>query len=98
MARRVRRRVLALAVIVLGIGLIDARLLGQSQGGTSTDIPDTEWKTYGADLRSTRYVPLDQINAENFNKLQIAWRLKTDSLGPRPEFNYQSTPLVVKGV
>ena len=46
--------------------------------------------------RSTRYSPLDQINADNFNKLEVAWRFKTDSLGPRPEFNFQSTPLMVE--
>ncbi len=56
-----------------------------------------EWKTYGADLRSTRYAPLDQINASNFNKLEVAWRFKTDSLGPRPEYNFQATPLMVGG-
>ena len=46
-----------------------------------------EWRTYGGDLGHTRYAPLDQINAANFNKLEVAWRFKTDSLGPRPEFN-----------
>ena len=59
---------------------------------------DTNWPTYGADLKSTRYMPLDQINAANFNSLEIAWRLKTDSFGARPEFNFQTTPLVVNGV
>src|SRR5712675_1697513 len=58
----------------------------------------TEWPTYGADLANTRYRPLDQINAANFNKLEIAWRFKTDSLGPRPEFKLEGTPLMVKGV
>src|ERR1700733_14379017 len=57
-----------------------------------------EWQTYGGDLASTRYSPLDQINADNFNKLAIAWRFKTDSLGPRPEFKFESTPLMVHGV
>jgi quinoprotein glucose dehydrogenase len=57
-----------------------------------------EWRTYGGDLGNTRYAPLDQINSGNFNKLQVAWRLKTESLGPRPEFNYQSTPLMANGV
>ena len=36
--------------------------------------------------RSTRYSPLDQINASNFNKLEVAWRFKTDILGPRREY------------
>jgi quinoprotein glucose dehydrogenase len=57
-----------------------------------------EWPTYGADLKSTRYRPLDQINASNFSKLEVAWRFKTDNLGPTREFNLQSTPLVVNGV
>ena len=54
-----------------------------------------EWRTYGGDLGHTRYAPLDQINAGNFSKLEVAWRFKTDNLGPRLEFNLQSTPLVV---
>jgi quinoprotein glucose dehydrogenase len=57
-----------------------------------------EWPTYGADLGNTHYSPLDQIHGGNFNKLQVAWRLKTDNFGPRPETNLQSTPLMVKGV
>jgi quinoprotein glucose dehydrogenase len=57
-----------------------------------------EWPTYGGDLASTRYSPLDQINASNFGKLEVAWRFKTDNLGPRPEFNLQSTPLMIDGV
>ncbi|MBZ5632137.1 MAG: PQQ-binding-like beta-propeller repeat protein [Acidobacteriia bacterium] len=63
-----------------------------------TGAKNGEWPTYGADLGNTHYSPLDQINANNFNKLQVAWRLKTDNFGPRPETNLQSTPLMVKGV
>src|SRR5262245_22148018 len=57
-----------------------------------------EWPTYGADLGNTRYSPLDQINAGNFSKLEVAWRFKTDQLGPRPEFQFESTPLMVDGI
>jgi quinoprotein glucose dehydrogenase len=57
-----------------------------------------EWTTYGADLGNTRYSPLDQITADNFNMLEVAWRFKTDSLGPRPEYQFESTPLMVHGV
>jgi len=57
-----------------------------------------DWPTYGGDLASTRYSPLDQITAGNFNKLEVAWHFKTDALGPRPEFNFQSTPLMVDGI
>ena len=56
-----------------------------------------EWRTYGGDLANTRYSPLDQITADNFTTLQVAWRFKTDNLGPRPEFKLESTPLMVNG-
>ena len=59
--------------------------------------PQPGWPTYGGDLGHTRYAPLDQITAANFANLEVAWRFKTDNLGPRPEFNLQSTPLMVKG-
>ena len=65
-----------------------------SQSGSRTG----DWPTYGADLSSTRYSPLDQIDESNFSELEVAWRFKTDNLGPRPEYNLQSTPLVVAGV
>jgi len=57
-----------------------------------------EWTTYGGDLGNTRYSALDQINATNFSKLQVAWRFKTDNLGPLPEANLEGTPLMAKGV
>lgn len=74
--------------------LFTVPLNGQN-GGMGTAIG--EWPTYGGDLRSTRYSPLDKIDATNFNKLEIAWRFKTENLGPRPEFLFQSTPLMAKG-
>ena len=84
-------------VVVAGLLLAEAGLplSGQSRSGGT---PGGEWHTYGGDLGSTRYSPLDQINAANFNTLELAWRFKTESLGPRPEFNLQTTPLMVKGV
>jgi quinoprotein glucose dehydrogenase len=69
---------------------------------TSTSSRDatrnSEWRTYGGDLRNNRYSPLDQINAGNFNRLEIAWRFKTDNLGTRPEFKLEGTPLMANGV
>ena len=63
-----------------------------------TGAKNGEWPTYGGDLGNTRYSPLDQINASNFYKLQVAWRLRTDNLGPKLETNLEATPLMVKGV
>jgi quinoprotein glucose dehydrogenase len=49
-------------------------------------------------VKFTRYSPLDQIDASNFNKLEVAWRFKTDAFGPYPEFKLEGTPIMVKGV
>ena len=59
---------------------------------------DIEWTTYGGDLASTRYSAADQIDAGNFSELEVAWRLKVHNFGPTPEYNFQSTPLMVGGV
>jgi quinoprotein glucose dehydrogenase len=58
---------------------------------------DGEWRSYGGDTGNTHYSPLDQINANNFSSLEVAWRFKTDSLGPRPEYMFEGTPLMVHG-
>ncbi len=61
------------------------------------DTANGEWKTYGGNLSSWRYSALDQINAENLGKLRPAWTFRPDNLGPAPDPNLQSTPLMVKG-
>jgi len=69
-----------------------------AQGAASTAArPDTDWLHYGGDLASTRYSPLDQIGAANFNKLEVAWRFSTNALGPTLDAYFNSTPLIVKG-
>ncbi len=60
--------------------------------------PANQWPTYGGNLASQRYSALDQINKDNFRNLAIAWRLRTDFLGPQPDTLYSSTPLYVNGM
>ena len=57
-----------------------------------------EWRTWGGDLGATRYAPLDQITGANFSTLEVAWRFRTENLGSRPDFNLQTTPLMINGV
>ena len=83
--------------------VISAALLSLFSASTVRLIAQTgakngEWRTYGADTGNTHYSPLDQINASNFSKLEVAWHFKTDNLGPRPEFQYEGTPLMANGV
>ena len=66
--------------------------------GQQPSTKNGEWPHYTADLKGTKYSPLDQINASNFNKLEVAWRFKTDNLGTRPEYKLEGTPIMVKGV
>jgi quinoprotein glucose dehydrogenase len=84
-------RHLLVALGVAAVVVSTPRLLAQSGAKNG------EWRSYAADTGSTRYSPLDQINASNFNTLDIAWRFKTDNLGPRPEFQYEGTPLMANG-
>lgn len=89
-----RRRCAGIATVssALLLMLLFVRVSGQ------TGAKDVEWRTYGADLANTHYSPVDQINGSNFNKLEVAWHFKTDSVSPRPETNLQSTPLVANGI
>ena len=63
-----------------------------------TGAKNGEWRSYAAEPGSTKYSPLDQISRDNVKNLRIAWRFKTDNLGPRPDFNMQSVPIVVNNV
>jgi quinoprotein glucose dehydrogenase len=81
-----------IALVVVALASLSAAVAGQ------TGTKNGEWPTYGGDLGNTKYAPLEQITAANFNSLEVAWRFKTDNLGPRPEFQFESTPLMVKGV
>lgn len=72
---------------------------GLAAGATASDAGSapafTDWSSYGGDLAATRYAPLDQIDASNFDALEVAWRFNTDNYGPRAESYFNSTPLVV---
>src|SRR5580765_7295030 len=80
------------ALLVAGIICLSTTL------GAQSGARNGEWRSYAADTGSTRYAPLDQIDASNFKTLEVAWRFKTDQLGPRPEFQLEATPLMVDGI
>src|SRR5215468_6754629 len=101
MSRIVYRSVPALVLLVVGIVWMTMGVSGQTGNKNGKSGPSTkngEWPHYTGDLTGARYSPLDQINADNFNKLEIAWRFKTDNLGTRPEYKLEGTPLMVKGM
>jgi quinoprotein glucose dehydrogenase len=62
--------------------------------GARGEVPG-EWRVWGGDAWSSRYSPLDQINAENFGKLEVAWEWNAGTFGP--DEYYRTTPLYANG-
>src|SRR5262245_57547851 len=91
-------RVLAAAAIALLpiLFLLAAVSAPAQQRPRSTEAG--EWPAYAGDRRNHHYSPLSQIDASNFNRLEVAWRFRTDALGTRPEYKLEGTPLMVGGV
>ena len=85
-------------VAVLGAGMVWMTIGTTTQSSSMPSTRNGDWTHYTADVRGSKYAPLDQINASNFNKLEVAWRFKTDNLGTRPEFKLEGTPLAIRGV
>ena len=87
---RTLRVVLALAAFVAG-------------GAVSVAGQSDEWRAYAADAASTKYAPLDQIDARTVHDLEIVWRQSTipdetrhgNTL--RPPAASQNTPLMARG-
>src|SRR5881296_878344 len=94
------RRIYPLSgVSVLLAGLLTLTIaLSRPQSATQPSTKNGDWPYYTADLKGTKYSPLDQIKASNFKDLEVAWRFKTDNLGTRPEYKLEGTPLMVKGI
>jgi quinoprotein glucose dehydrogenase len=82
------RLLAAIAAVALMAGTAPA------QTGTS----DGEWRYWGGDAGTTHYAPLDQIDRTNVDQLEIAWRWKSENFGPRADFNWEATPLMIGGV
>ena len=97
MSRKMYRALSAITVLFAGLLWVTIALLGR-QSGSQPSTKNGEWPHYTADLKGTKYSPLDQINASNFKELELAWRFKTDNLGTRPEYKLEGTPIMVKGI
>lgn len=94
-----RRAALALSLPLLLAAVSPAMAQLNGTAVVRTTATNTvNWPTYNADLAGSRYLPLDQINGDNFKDLEIAWRFKTDMFGSRPEYKLEGTPLAVDGI
>ena len=96
MSRKVLGVVPALALFLIAlIWVTQPGVSGQATGQPTTKTGD--WPMYTADVKGSKYSPLDQINASNFSKLEVAWTFKTDNLGGRPEAKLQGAPVAIRG-
>jgi quinoprotein glucose dehydrogenase len=84
--------------MVLALLYFTAIAYAQTPAPSQPSTKNGDWPHYTADNTGSRYSPLAQIDASNFNKLEVAWRYKTDNLGPRPEYKLEGTPVAIKGI
>ena len=62
----------AIAALALAVPLA-------AEDSTTAGTQEGEWRYWGGDEGSSRYSPLDQINAENFGDLEVVWRWKANN-------------------
>ena len=97
MSRRFLRIGPALMLVLAALVWLRPALSGQAPGQPSTESRRLAALHRGhagatATRRSIR------STASNFKELEVAWRFKTDNLGPRPEFKLEGTPIAIKGI
>jgi glucose dehydrogenase len=81
-------------IALTGLAISATAATAQVERGT----PVGEWRSWGADNYTTRYSPLDQINASNFEQLEVAWLWRGDNYSPEgPDPLLRSTPIYVDG-
>ncbi len=67
-------------------------------------IRNSEFPWYGASLANDKFVSLDQINEENFNKLEVAWRWTSVDQSILEQdttlwtWTNESTPIMIDGI
>jgi len=80
------------------ISFVLSALVVASAASAQQGTRNGEWHFWGGDAGSTRYAPLDQINAVNAKDLEITWRWRSQLIDGKPDTNWQATPIMVDGV
>ncbi|MEZ5758215.1 MAG: PQQ-binding-like beta-propeller repeat protein [Emcibacteraceae bacterium] len=83
---------------VLAIGMMAFGLVSTGARAEAPDTSNGEWPFYTGDIKGSRYSPLDQIDADNFEDLELAWSFSTQNLGTRSEYKLEVTPIMIDGV
>ncbi len=81
--------------------LLDRPAHAQAEKFTRSSI---EWLSYGGDKAASKYSPIDQVDGDNFSRLQVAWTWRSaeeEITKANPDLKtwvWESTPLMVNGV
>ena len=87
-----------LAISIAALSFIAAAISQQAaqQAALVRGNAPMEWRYWGADAWSTRYSAASQIDAANFDSLQVAWRWRNPDTTAIDEY-YRTTPLYARG-
>ncbi len=83
----------ALAILMVITGFINFSVQADEPG-----TKNGEWHQYTGDVKGSRYSPLDQITADNYEDLELVWSFSTKNLGTRSEYKLEVTPIMIDGV
>ena len=91
--------------VLVGLVIVSAAAgVPRAQRPVSSSTPAMEWRFYGGDAGSTKYSPLDQIDANNVTRLETAWRWASPDnaiVVRNPQTRpgaYEDTPVMANGV
>ena len=79
------------AMLLLGAGVMQTQASIVNQETISN--PDSEWLSYGRNYKEQRFSPLDKINRDNVDELDLAWSFKFSTAR-----GMEATPLMHEGV
>ena len=84
-------------IATLSGGAVLAAALVSALPAQAQTNPAGEWRYWGADAASSRYSPLDQIDASNFEDLEVVWTWRGDNFGPEADPLLRATPIYANG-
>ena len=62
-----------LTLLICAVTTVKAQQRNLTGAWQTYDTSNGEWRSYAGDIGGKKYSPLDQINANNFTNLEIAW-------------------------
>ena len=65
---------------------------------TLLELPTTDWLTNGGDLYNRNFSALDEINANNVDRLGPVWRTNLQGSGVAPKYSGEAQPIIHEGV